>query len=157
MTAPAPRAARRRLVRDGIGVGLATGAYGISFGALGVTAGLSVVQTCALSLLVFTGASQFALVGVLGAGGAPVAGALSALLLGSPRAARPRRRAGDHSRPAPVLIAGVVALIVGRRAPPGQPKQHARHVNVAGHRFTWRARLVKGRSATFTWRAYAGG
>ena len=36
----APTDARRRIVRDGIGVGLATGAYGISFGALGIAAGL---------------------------------------------------------------------------------------------------------------------
>jgi 4-azaleucine resistance transporter AzlC len=64
-------------------VGLATGAYGVSFGAISVAAGLSVWQTCALSLLMFTGASQFALVGVLAAGGAPLSGALTALLLGT--------------------------------------------------------------------------
>ncbi len=73
----------RAVMRDGAGVGLATGTYGVSFGALGVTAGLSVAQTCALSLLVFTGASQFALVGVVAAGGSPLTGAASALLLGS--------------------------------------------------------------------------
>ncbi|QWZ09148.1 AzlC family ABC transporter permease [Nocardioides panacis] len=78
--APAERSA---IVRDGLAVGLATGAYGISFGAVSVTAGLSVLQTCALSLLVFTGASQFALVGVVASGGAPLAGAMTALLLGS--------------------------------------------------------------------------
>lgn len=59
------------------------GAYGISFGAAASTAGLSVAQACALSLLVFTGASQFALVGVLGAGGSAIAGVATALLLGS--------------------------------------------------------------------------
>ena len=64
-------------------MGLATGAYGVSFGAVAVAAGLSVAQTCALSLLMFTGASQFALVGVLAAGGAPLSGALTALLLGT--------------------------------------------------------------------------
>ena len=77
-----PTDVRRRIVRDGIGVGVATGAYGISFGALGVAAGLSVWQTCTLSLLMFTGASQFAFVGVLASGGAPLSGALTALLLG---------------------------------------------------------------------------
>src|SRR5207244_1677359 len=46
-------------------------------------AGLSLIQTCALSLLMFTGASQFALVGVVGAGGSIWAGALAAGLLGS--------------------------------------------------------------------------
>jgi predicted branched-subunit amino acid permease len=69
--------------RDALSVGVAVGAYGVSFGAVAVAAGLSTVQACALSLLLFTGASQFALVGVLGAGGSAVAGVLSALLLGS--------------------------------------------------------------------------
>jgi predicted branched-subunit amino acid permease len=73
----------RAIIRDGLFVGLATGTYGISFGAVSVAAGLSVVQTCALSLLVFTGASQFALVGVIASGGAPLAGTLTALLLGT--------------------------------------------------------------------------
>ncbi|MGZ5417775.1 MAG: AzlC family ABC transporter permease [Nocardioides sp.] len=74
---------RRAIIRDGIAVGIATGAYGISFGAIAVTSGLDIAQACALSLLVFTGASQFALVGVVAAGGAPLSGAATALLLGS--------------------------------------------------------------------------
>ncbi|HET8960062.1 AzlC family ABC transporter permease [Nocardioides sp.] len=74
---------RSRIVRDGLGVGIATGTYGISFGAVAVGAGLSVAQTCALSLIMFTGASQFALVGVLAAGGTPLSGALTAILLGT--------------------------------------------------------------------------
>jgi 4-azaleucine resistance transporter AzlC len=78
-----PASERRVIVRDGVAVGIATGAYGISFGAISVTSGLDVAQTCALSLLVFTGASQFALIGVVGAGGAPLSGAVTALLLGS--------------------------------------------------------------------------
>ncbi|MCZ4500119.1 MAG: AzlC protein [Marmoricola sp.] len=73
---------RRQIVRDGLAVAVATGAYGISFGAIGVSSGLDVAQTCALSLLVFTGASQFAFVGVIAAGGAPLLGAASGLLLG---------------------------------------------------------------------------
>ncbi|MCX6400519.1 MAG: AzlC family ABC transporter permease [Propionibacteriales bacterium] len=76
-------AARRTVVRDSLGVAIATGTYGLSFGAVGVASGLDVAQTCALSLLMFTGASQFALAGVLGSGGTPVAGALTALLLGT--------------------------------------------------------------------------
>ncbi len=59
------------------------GLYGASFGAAAVTAGLSTLQACVLSLLMFTGASQFALVGVLGAGGSAAAAVASALLLGS--------------------------------------------------------------------------
>lgn len=74
---------RSGIIRDGLAVGIATGAYGISFGAIAVSSGLTVLQACALSLLVFTGASQFALVGVLAAGGAPLSGAATALLLGT--------------------------------------------------------------------------
>jgi predicted branched-subunit amino acid permease len=74
---------RRAIVRDGLAVGVATGLYGVSFGALSVAAGLSVLQTCALSLVMFTGASQFAFVGVVASGGAPASGALTALLLGT--------------------------------------------------------------------------
>ncbi len=74
---------RSSIIRDSLGVGLATGAYGVGFGAVSVASGLSVAQTCALSLLVFTGASQFALIGVLAAGGAPLSAALTAMLLGT--------------------------------------------------------------------------
>jgi predicted branched-subunit amino acid permease len=73
----------RAIVRDGIAVGIATGAYGISFGAVSVASGLSVWQSCALSLLVFTGASQFALVGVIASGGSALFAAASGLLLGT--------------------------------------------------------------------------
>jgi predicted branched-subunit amino acid permease len=76
-TAPA------RVVGDAVAIGLAVGAYGLGFGAASVTAGLTVVQTCVLSLLVFTGASQFALIGVLGSGGSALPGVAGALLLGS--------------------------------------------------------------------------
>lgn len=69
--------------RDAAAVGTATGTYGLSFGALATAAGLSVWQASALSVLMFTGASQFALIGVLGAGGGPVAAAVTATLLGS--------------------------------------------------------------------------
>lgn len=75
--------ARRRVIRDGVGIGIATGAYGLSYGALAVLAGLSIAQTCALSLLMFTGASQFAFVGVVAAGGSAPAAAASAVLLGT--------------------------------------------------------------------------
>lgn len=74
---------RARVVRDSLGVAIATGTYGLGFGAVGVASGLDVAQTCVLSLLMFTGASQFALAGVLGAGGSAVSGALAALLLGT--------------------------------------------------------------------------
>jgi 4-azaleucine resistance transporter AzlC len=73
----------RSIVVDSLGVGLATGAYGVSFGAISTSSGLSVVQTCIVSLLVFTGASQFAFVGIVASGGNPLTGALTAVLLGS--------------------------------------------------------------------------
>ncbi|MGA0208726.1 MAG: AzlC family ABC transporter permease [Candidatus Nanopelagicales bacterium] len=62
---------------------MATGAYALSFGAISVASGLDVWQTQILSLGMFTGASQFALVGVLGAGGGTLAAVLTALLLGA--------------------------------------------------------------------------
>ncbi|MEY9212957.1 AzlC family ABC transporter permease [Thermobifida halotolerans] len=73
---------RRTPVRDGLGVGVAVGFSGLAFGTTAVTSGLSVAQACVLSLLAFTGASQFALVGVVAGGGNLVAGAVGALLLG---------------------------------------------------------------------------
>ncbi|MDQ1365187.1 MAG: hypothetical protein QOG97_186 [Acidimicrobiaceae bacterium] len=74
---------RRSIIRDAVGIGVATGAYGLSFGAISVTAGLPLLQTAALSLLMFTGASQFAMVSLIGGGGSPVAGAATAVLLGT--------------------------------------------------------------------------
>ncbi len=73
---------RREVQRQSWSVVLATGTYGISFGALSVAAGLSILQTQALSLLLFSGGSQFALVGILAAGpaGAGAAIATSTLL-----------------------------------------------------------------------------
>jgi len=70
----------RPIVRDALGLGVATGAAGLSYGALAVTAGLSVPQACAMSLLMFTGASQFAFVGLVGSLPAAVG---TALLLGA--------------------------------------------------------------------------
>jgi 4-azaleucine resistance transporter AzlC len=73
--------ARRDITRRALAIGAATGIYGISFGVLSVAAGLSPAQTCAMSLLVFTGASQFATVGVIAAGGSAAAALAPALLL----------------------------------------------------------------------------
>ena len=57
------------------------GVYGVSFGVLAVGAGASVAQAMALSLLVFTGASQFAFVGVIASGGSAAAAVAPALML----------------------------------------------------------------------------
>jgi predicted branched-subunit amino acid permease len=77
--APSPRA----VAREGLTVGVAVGFYAVSFGAVSVAAGLSVLQTCAMSLLMFTGASQFAFVSVLASGGTPVSATVTATLLGA--------------------------------------------------------------------------
>lgn len=69
-------------VRIGLSIALATGLYGVSFGALAVASGFSVGQTVALSLLMFTGGSQFAFIGVVGAGGTGAAAFGAATLLG---------------------------------------------------------------------------
>ena len=58
---------RRGVIRDALGIGIAAGAYGVSFGAISVSAGLSVLQTCALAALMFTGASQITFVGIIAA------------------------------------------------------------------------------------------
>ncbi len=76
-------AARTATLRDALGLGLAVGLYGAAFGAAADAAGLDLWQTITMSALMFTGASQFALVGVLGAGGSALAAAGSALLLGT--------------------------------------------------------------------------
>jgi predicted branched-subunit amino acid permease len=68
--------------QQALSVSIATGAYAISFGALSVAAGLDVWQTMALSLLVFSGGSQFAFVGVIGAGGTAAAAVATSTFLG---------------------------------------------------------------------------
>lgn len=75
----------RNARREAVGVSLATSAYGISYGALAVAAGLDIWQTCVLSLVMFTGGSQFAFVGVFAAGGlaALPSAVASAVLLGA--------------------------------------------------------------------------
>lgn len=68
--------------RIGLSIAIATGLYGISFGALSVASGLSIGQTIALSLLMFTGGSQFAFIGVIAGGGSGSAACGAAALLG---------------------------------------------------------------------------
>lgn len=86
-SAEAPRATSpirpARPARDGVSLGLAVGVSGVAFGAAAVSSGLSAWQACALSLLAFTGASQFALAGVMASGGSLLAGTAGAILLGS--------------------------------------------------------------------------
>ena len=81
MSEPGPAAGREIRARA-LSIGVAVGAYAIGFGAVSVAAGLDVLQTQALSALMFTGASQFAFVGVVAAGGGAVVAIATALLLG---------------------------------------------------------------------------
>lgn len=104
---------------------MASGAYAVSFGALSTVAGLSLLQTCALSALMFTGASQFALVGVVGAGGGVWAGAMTAALLGSRNALYGLRLSSmldlrGWRRPAAAhfVIDETTAMAIGQDAPP---------------------------------------
>jgi predicted branched-subunit amino acid permease len=60
---------RRAAWRASFAVGIAVSAYGVSFGALAVAAGLDLWQACVLSLVMFSGGSQFAVIGVLASGG----------------------------------------------------------------------------------------
>jgi 4-azaleucine resistance transporter AzlC len=123
----ASRADRRRITRAAVGIAGYAGAFGATFGAVSVAAGLSIPQTVVLSVVMFTGASQFAFVGVVGAGGAPVAAIPAALLLGVRNAfygvpvtaiARPhgwRRLVTAH-----LVIDESTAMAVAQRSPAAQ-------------------------------------
>lgn len=98
------------LTSTAVGVGVATGLYGISFGALATSAGLDIWQTQVLSLLMFSGGSQFAFIGVFATGGVSTlpAAITSAWLLGV--------RNGFYAvRMAPILqVAGVRRIIAAQ-------------------------------------------
>jgi 4-azaleucine resistance transporter AzlC len=64
---PSPQ--RPAIIRSAIGIGVYAGAFGATFGALAVAAGLSRGQAQVMSLVLFSGASQLALAGVVGTGG----------------------------------------------------------------------------------------
>ena len=73
---------KNQVDRTALSVAFTVGLYGAAFGAAGVTAGFSILQTCLLSILLFSGASQFAVVGIMGAGGAAISAIATATLLG---------------------------------------------------------------------------
>jgi predicted branched-subunit amino acid permease len=73
----------RETIRDAFSVAITVGTYGVAFGAAGIAAGFSVLQTCLFSLFTFTGASQFAAVGVMAAGGGVASAVAVATMLGS--------------------------------------------------------------------------
>jgi len=115
------RLTRGQVLRDSMGVAIATGAYGISFGAIALTGGLDLWQTMALSLLMFTGGSQFGLIGVVAGGGAPLAGAATAIMLGARNALYGLRlsellnvRGGRRLLTAQLIIDESTAMAIGR-------------------------------------------
>lgn len=69
------------VAREAAAIGAAVGVFGATFGVLAVAAGLTALQAQVMSMLVFTGASQFAAVGIIDSGGTPAAAVGSALLL----------------------------------------------------------------------------
>jgi predicted branched-subunit amino acid permease len=96
----------RATVAASFSVSFTVGLYGIAFGAAGIAAGFSLLQTCILSLLTFSGASQFAVVGVLGAGGTAISGITTASLLGI-------RNALYGMRMAPIMNFRGVKRVIG--------------------------------------------
>ena len=90
----------RGAIRQAVSVGVPVAAYGVSFGALAVAAGLDIWQTCVLSLLMFSGGSQFALIGVLATGGLAAwpAAIASSTLLGTRTVALLDAHGADHRR-----------------------------------------------------------
>ena len=115
--------------RIGLSVAVATGLYGVSFGALGVAAGLDVLQVAALSALMFTGGSQFAYIGVLAGGGGGAAAFGAASLLGVRNAVYGmqvnrmlRPRGWRRLLAAQVCIDESAATMVGQRDPGEQAR-----------------------------------
>lgn len=81
MPSPLPASARATIWRASAGIGVYAGAFGLTFGAVAVASGLSRGQAQALSAVLFSGASQYALAGVVGAGGSAWAALGPVLLL----------------------------------------------------------------------------
>jgi 4-azaleucine resistance transporter AzlC len=73
----------RPVASASVAVGLVIGAFGAVFGVAAVAAGGTVLQACAMSAFVFTGASQFSAVSVVADGGSTAAALSSSLLLGA--------------------------------------------------------------------------
>jgi predicted branched-subunit amino acid permease len=94
--------------RDSLSLSFAVGAYGTAFGAASVSAHFTVLQSCLLSLLTFSGASQFAVIGVLGVGGSALSGIVTATLLGT-------RNALYGIRMAPILhVRGIKRVVAAQ-------------------------------------------
>ena len=69
------------MVRNVSPIALTAFVTGASFGAIAVAAHIPVWLVCAMSLLIFAGGSQFMVVGIVAAGGSPIAAVVAGLLL----------------------------------------------------------------------------
>jgi 4-azaleucine resistance transporter AzlC len=118
---------RSAILRAAVGIGLYAGAFGMAYGAVAIGSGLSVAQTMVLSLVLFSGGSQFAFAGVIAGGGSGFAAVSAALLLGVRNSfygvplsqiLQPRgwRRLGT----AHFVIDETTAMAVGQPTPPTQ-------------------------------------
>ena len=129
-----------RIARDAFSIGLATGVYAISFGVLSVAAGLSVAQTCVLSLACFTGASQFSYVSVIGAGGSVLAALGPSVLLAARNGVYALSLRSVLRRPpadAHLVIDETTAMALaqdGEADPPGVPAHGRIRVRLLEHR-----------------------
>ncbi len=146
----------RRAARDGITLGLAVGTSGLAFGAAAVASGLSAAQACVLSLVAYTGASQFALAAAVAGGGNLIAGTASAVLLGSRNGLYGLRLAGllDFRGPFRLLAAlGITdestAVALGQ---PGRAAARAGFLATFGSLYlTWNAGTVAGALGQAGW------
>ena len=71
----------RQGIREVSPIALTAFVTGASFGAIAVATHIPVWLVCAMSLLVFAGGSQFMVVGIVAAGGSPIAAVFAGLLL----------------------------------------------------------------------------
>lgn len=117
----------RQAVTASTTLAVAVGVFGISFGVGAVDAGASVWQACAMSLFVFTGASQFSAMSVIGAGGSTAAALGGALLLaarngvyGLAMARIVRGRLGTRLVAAQLTIDETTAMATVQRTPHAQ-------------------------------------
>lgn len=123
---PALPTVPRDVVRTAAALGAYAFAFGVSYGAVASAAGLGVVATLVSSIVMNSGASQFAFVGVLAAGGSPFAGGLTATLLGTRNAFYGLRmapllawRGAQRAAAAQLLLDETTAMALNRQAPQG--------------------------------------
>ncbi|MFT3853626.1 MAG: AzlC family ABC transporter permease [Ilumatobacteraceae bacterium] len=112
----------RPVVAASLTLGVAVGVFGISFGVGAVSAHATVLQACVISLLVFTGASQFSAISVLIAGGSYPSAIGGALVLGARNgvyglamASHMRGRLGTRLVAAQLTIDESTSMAMGQR------------------------------------------